>query len=113
MDCLYSAGDPGLFRQPWRALKAITCVDSSVVKADSTRSTSNISTSDILQLVVDDEIIRNFVSHLNFSISQICFVSKSTMSQWSHLTDSEAWRVVGRLEGGQTQAEVVQAIGVS
>ncbi|GFW91089.1 transposable element Tcb2 transposase [Trichonephila clavipes] len=37
----------------------------------------------------------------------------STMSQRSHVTDSEAWRVVGRLEGGQTQAEVVQAIGVS
>ncbi|GFY18954.1 transposable element Tcb2 transposase [Trichonephila clavipes] len=35
------------------------------------------------------------------------------MSQLSHLTDSEAWRVVGRLEGGQTQAEVAQAIGVS
>ncbi|GFY13242.1 hypothetical protein TNCV_2335061 [Trichonephila clavipes] len=42
-----------------------------------------------------------------------CFVSMSTMSQRSHLTDSEAWRVVGRLEGGQTQAEVAQAIGVS
>ncbi|GFU61885.1 transposable element Tcb2 transposase [Trichonephila clavipes] len=37
----------------------------------------------------------------------------STMSQRSHLTDSEAWRVVGRLEVGQTQAEVAQAIGVS
>ncbi|GFS65796.1 hypothetical protein TNCV_3854081 [Trichonephila clavipes] len=37
----------------------------------------------------------------------------STMSQRSHLTDSETWRVVGRLEGGQTQAEVAQAIGVS
>ncbi|GFY12524.1 hypothetical protein TNCV_2447151 [Trichonephila clavipes] len=37
----------------------------------------------------------------------------SKMSQRSHLTDSEAWRVVGRLEGGQTQAEVAQAIGVS
>ncbi|GFY32207.1 transposable element Tcb2 transposase [Trichonephila clavipes] len=37
----------------------------------------------------------------------------STMSQRSHLTDSEAWRVVGRLEGGQTQAEVAQAVGVS
>ncbi|GFX25365.1 transposable element Tcb2 transposase [Trichonephila clavipes] len=37
----------------------------------------------------------------------------STMSQRSHLTDSEAWRVVGRLEGGQTQAEVAQTIGVS
>ncbi|GFU21200.1 hypothetical protein TNCV_167011 [Trichonephila clavipes] len=37
----------------------------------------------------------------------------SRMSQRSHLTDSEAWRVVGRLEGGQTQAEVAKAIGVS
>ncbi|GFX17186.1 transposable element Tcb2 transposase [Trichonephila clavipes] len=37
----------------------------------------------------------------------------STMSQRNHLTDSQAWRVVGRLEGGQTQAEVAQAIGVS
>ncbi|GFX45537.1 hypothetical protein TNCV_2740741 [Trichonephila clavipes] len=37
----------------------------------------------------------------------------STMSQRSHLTDSEAWRVVGWLERDQTQAEVAQAIGVS
>ncbi|GFT32349.1 HTH_Tnp_Tc3_2 domain-containing protein [Trichonephila clavipes] len=37
----------------------------------------------------------------------------STMSQRSHLTNSEAWRVVGRLEEGQIQAEVAQAIGVS
>ncbi|GFV55241.1 transposable element Tcb2 transposase [Trichonephila clavipes] len=37
----------------------------------------------------------------------------STMSQRSHLTESEAWRVVGRLEGGQTQAEIAQAIEVS
>ncbi|GFW13841.1 transposable element Tcb2 transposase [Trichonephila clavipes] len=37
----------------------------------------------------------------------------STMSQGSHLTDSEAWRVVGRLVGVQTQTEVAQAIGVS
>ncbi|GFT67182.1 transposable element Tcb2 transposase [Trichonephila clavipes] len=37
----------------------------------------------------------------------------STMSQRSHLTDSEAWRVVGRIEGYQTQAKVAQAIGVS
>ncbi|GFW51830.1 transposable element Tcb2 transposase [Trichonephila clavipes] len=37
----------------------------------------------------------------------------STMFQRSHLTDSEAWRVVGRLKGGQTQAEIAQAIGVS
>ncbi|GFY36724.1 transposable element Tcb2 transposase [Trichonephila clavipes] len=37
----------------------------------------------------------------------------STMSQRNHLTDSEAWRVIGRLEGGQTQAEIAQAIGVS
>ncbi|GFU19609.1 HTH_Tnp_Tc3_2 domain-containing protein [Nephila pilipes] len=28
------------------------------------------------------------------------------MSQRRHLTDSEAWRTVGRLEGAQTQAEV-------
>ncbi|GFY32375.1 transposable element Tcb2 transposase [Trichonephila clavipes] len=37
----------------------------------------------------------------------------STVSQRSHLTDSEAWRVVGRSEGSQTQAEIAQAIGVS
>ncbi|GFX88233.1 transposable element Tcb2 transposase [Trichonephila clavipes] len=37
----------------------------------------------------------------------------STKSQRSILTDSEAWRLVGTLEGGQTQAEVAQAIGVS
>ncbi|GFW48180.1 transposable element Tcb2 transposase [Trichonephila clavipes] len=37
----------------------------------------------------------------------------STMSQRSHLTNSEAWRVVGRLEVSQTQTEVAQAIGVS
>ncbi|GFX02905.1 transposable element Tcb2 transposase [Trichonephila clavipes] len=37
----------------------------------------------------------------------------STMSQRSHLTVLEAWRVVGRLEASQTQAEVAQAIGVS
>ncbi|GFW85070.1 hypothetical protein TNCV_3248101 [Trichonephila clavipes] len=37
----------------------------------------------------------------------------STMYQRSHLTDSEAWRVVSRLQGGQTQAEVAQAIGVT
>ncbi|GFU86436.1 transposable element Tcb2 transposase [Trichonephila clavipes] len=37
----------------------------------------------------------------------------STISQRSHLTDSEAWRVVGRLEEGQIQVEVAQAIGVS
>ncbi|GFU80546.1 transposable element Tcb2 transposase [Trichonephila clavipes] len=37
----------------------------------------------------------------------------STMSQRCHLIDSEAWRVVGRLEGGQTSAEIAQDIGVS
>ncbi|GFV11311.1 hypothetical protein TNCV_3724001 [Trichonephila clavipes] len=36
----------------------------------------------------------------------------SMISQRSHLTDSEAWRAVGRLEGNQTQAEVAQVIGV-
>ncbi|GFW43343.1 hypothetical protein TNCV_2923911 [Trichonephila clavipes] len=35
------------------------------------------------------------------------------MSQRSHLTDSEAWRVVGRLKGGQTQTEVAQVVGIS
>ncbi|GFW28403.1 transposable element Tcb2 transposase [Trichonephila clavipes] len=30
-----------------------------------------------------------------------------------HVYNIKAWRVVGRLEGGQTQAEVAQAIGVS
>ncbi|GFV91368.1 transposable element Tcb2 transposase [Trichonephila clavipes] len=35
------------------------------------------------------------------------------MSRRSHLTDSDAWRVVCRLEGGQTQAKIAQAIGVS
>ncbi|GFW93287.1 transposable element Tcb2 transposase [Trichonephila clavipes] len=38
---------------------------------------------------------------------------KSLERKFSHLTDSEAWRVVGRLEGSQTQAEVARAIGVS
>ncbi|GFW62323.1 transposable element Tcb2 transposase [Trichonephila clavipes] len=37
----------------------------------------------------------------------------STMPQRNHLTYSETWRVVGRLEEGKTQAEVAQAIGVS
>ncbi|GFX93533.1 uncharacterized protein TNCV_1094731 [Trichonephila clavipes] len=37
----------------------------------------------------------------------------STMSQQSHLTDSDAWRVVGSLERGQTQAKVAQAIAAS
>ncbi|GFV69983.1 hypothetical protein TNCV_248981 [Trichonephila clavipes] len=37
----------------------------------------------------------------------------STMSHRSHLTDSETWRVVGKLEEVKTQAEVAQAIGVS
>ncbi|GFY22251.1 transposable element Tcb2 transposase [Trichonephila clavipes] len=37
----------------------------------------------------------------------------STLSQRSHLTDSEARRIVSRLKGGQTQAEIAQASGVS
>ncbi|GFT85668.1 transposable element Tcb2 transposase [Trichonephila clavipes] len=36
----------------------------------------------------------------------------STMSQRSHLTVSEAWRVVRRLEGGQTEAETGSAIRI-
>ena len=35
------------------------------------------------------------------------------VSQRTHLTQSKAWRVVGRLEGGQTQAEVATAIGIA
>ncbi|GFT27339.1 hypothetical protein NPIL_312141 [Nephila pilipes] len=35
------------------------------------------------------------------------------MSQRRHLTDPEAWRLVGRLEGGLTQAEVAEATGVA
>ena len=34
------------------------------------------------------------------------------MSQRTHLTQSEAWRVVGWLEEGQTLAELATAIGV-
>lgn len=36
----------------------------------------------------------------------------SAISQWSHLTEPEALRFVGRLEMGQTQAEVAEATGV-
>ena len=35
------------------------------------------------------------------------------MSQQTHLTESEAWGAVGRLEGGQTLAEVATAVGVA
>ncbi|GFW26658.1 transposable element Tcb2 transposase [Trichonephila clavipes] len=47
-----------------------------------------------------------------------CFQQKPLDLKHSNYTNQagkacEAWRVVGRLEGGQTQAEVVQAIGVS
>ncbi|GFS95915.1 HTH_Tnp_Tc3_2 domain-containing protein [Nephila pilipes] len=35
------------------------------------------------------------------------------MSQRKHLTNSEAWKIVGRLQGGETQAEVAEATGVS
>ncbi|GFU64685.1 transposable element Tcb2 transposase [Trichonephila clavipes] len=38
-------------------------------------------------------------SRQGWSAFSDCFVSMSTTSQPSHLTDSEAWRVVGRLEG--------------
>lgn len=37
----------------------------------------------------------------------------SVMSQWSHLTKSEATRVVGQLEKGQIQAKVAEVTGVS
>ncbi|GFT10111.1 hypothetical protein NPIL_508831, partial [Nephila pilipes] len=35
------------------------------------------------------------------------------MSQQRPLTDSEAWRIVGWLEGGQTQAKVAEATGIA
>ena len=35
------------------------------------------------------------------------------ISQQIRFTQSEAWRVVGRLEKGQTQAEVATVIGVA
>ena len=35
------------------------------------------------------------------------------MPQQTHLTQPETWRVVGQLEGGQTQAKVATAIGVA
>ena len=35
------------------------------------------------------------------------------ISQRTHLTQSEVWRVVGRLERGQSQAEVATATGVA
>ncbi|GFY28096.1 probable RNA-directed DNA polymerase from transposon BS [Trichonephila clavipes] len=58
------------------------------------------------------------LSQDNFAITYTdassAMVPESSSSQMrSHLPDSEAWRVVGRLEVGQTQAEVAQAIGVS
>ncbi|GFV56231.1 uncharacterized protein TNCV_3266381 [Trichonephila clavipes] len=74
-------------------------------------------TIDLLKDTLGDRLISRF-GPVNWSprscdLTPDCFVSTSTMSQRSHLTDSEAWGVVGRLEGGQTQAEVAQVIGVS
>ncbi|GFX57531.1 hypothetical protein TNCV_3550981 [Trichonephila clavipes] len=40
-------------------------------------------------------------------------VTANYLQFWFRRFRSEAWRVVGWLEGGQTQAEVAQAIGVS
>ena len=36
-----------------------------------------------------------------------------TMPQQTHLTQSEVWEVVGRIEEGQTQTEVATAIAVT
>ncbi|GFW69141.1 hypothetical protein TNCV_1818951 [Trichonephila clavipes] len=58
------------------------------------------------ELQIDHKSVLN---HLR----KVGFKKKLDMSQRRHLTDSKAWRAVGRLEGGQTQAEVAQAIGVS
>ncbi|GFU83805.1 HTH_Tnp_Tc3_2 domain-containing protein [Trichonephila clavipes] len=45
----------------------------------------------------------------------ILFLRSERGRKWSTagVVADEAWRVVGRLEGGQTQAQVAQAIGVS
>ncbi|GFW74756.1 transposable element Tcb2 transposase [Trichonephila clavipes] len=46
--------------------------------------------------------------------SGLIYVFKKWTNRWDEcITCPEAWRVVGRLEGGQTQAEVAKAIGVS
>ncbi|GFV03985.1 transposable element Tcb2 transposase [Trichonephila clavipes] len=45
----------------------------------------------------------------NLFKNKTCFLALSSRDP----SIAEAWRVVGRLEGGQTQAEVTQAIGVS
>ncbi|GFU50160.1 transposable element Tcb2 transposase [Trichonephila clavipes] len=46
------------------------------------------------------------------AVSDLGSLKKSLQLFKSSIAD-EAWRVLGRLEGGQTQAEVAQAIGVS
>ena len=43
----------------------------------------------------------------------MCVVFMHVILNPSHLTQSEAWRVVGWLEGRQTQAEVATATGVA
>ncbi|GFU79348.1 uncharacterized protein TNCV_2138711 [Trichonephila clavipes] len=88
--------------------------------------------------MVEEEERWEFSSHLHSDLllnwgaiepnsSVICMVLKATANDRRHLAlcldefrgprsglcRSEAWTVVGRLEGGQTQAEVAQAIGVS
>ena len=49
------------------------------------------------------------IRHAN--IQQVRLNSVCAMSQRTHLTHSEAWRVVRRLKGEQTQAKVSTAIG--
>ncbi|GFT95852.1 uncharacterized protein TNCV_312022 [Trichonephila clavipes] len=49
----------------------------------------------------------------HYNCRNLTYASFTNPDMRSHLTDSEAWRVVGRLEGDQTQTEVAQDIGVS
>lgn len=41
-----------------------------------------------------------------------CFETANTMSQQHDLAESVAWRAIGRLEAGQTQSVVAEALGV-
>lgn len=43
----------------------------------------------------------------------MCFVQMSSMSQQSHLTESETWRVDSQLEEGLTCVEVSKPTGFS
>ncbi|GFX77979.1 transposable element Tcb1 transposase [Trichonephila clavipes] len=65
--------------------------------------------------VISSEIVRN--SETGCGMQQFndgrTNAYDEVRSGWPFVVNDEAWRVVGRLEGGRTQAEVAQAIGVS